>query len=738
MTAEPTVVEDLLHELRVDEKLRLVRGGVDPEGNATGYVPPIDRLGIPACAFSDGPLGIRAGEATAFPASIALAATWDSTLAERFGSALADEARAKGFEGVLAPGLNIIRVPQCGRNFEYYSEDPHLAARMATATVSGIESRDVLSTPKHYLANNQEASRMSVSAEVGERALREIYLPATVAAIEEGDAGIVMAAYNRVNGTHMTEHRRLLTDLLKDELGFGGLVMSDWWAVHDGAAAAKAGLDLEMPGVALSDLLTEDGRPVRPRELARRWPIWLPSSLHDAVDAVLGASTEGPEFAEMLRSPFARSLPGALDRGGLSTARLDDMVRRLLGQYERIGLLDSRGQPADEREIQGHRSLAQEIAVRGTVLLKNANDTLPLSDTDVDRIAVLGPNADTAKTGGTGSSRVTPAQTVSPLQGVRRHVGDAIDVEFERGCSPIEKPPSFDVPFFGRGGQTHPRIESAVRVADRSDVAVVVVQDDAGEGADRETLSLPGAQDRLVTAVAETGTPTVVVLATSGPVEMPWLDGVDTLVQTWYPGQEAGGALAAVLFGDRAPGGRLPVTFGAAAGEYPANTRRQYPGIKGQEGYPKTEYDEGIFVGYRHFDRADIEPLFPFGHGHSYTEFAYHDLAVETGSGDVPSVTLRVTVENVGDRDGREVVQAYVGTDAGRLPRPPRELAGFVPIALDAGATQTVEIPLSERAFAVYDTAIEDWVVDADSFVVAVGRSSRDLRLCESVEFENA
>ncbi|MFC4357439.1 glycoside hydrolase family 3 C-terminal domain-containing protein [Halobium salinum] len=743
-------VADLLDRLTRSEKLRLVRGGVDPDGRATGYVPPIPRVGIPASSMTDGPTGVRAGRSTAYPASMALAAAWDPELAERFGAALATEARTKGFDAVLGPGVNLLRDPRCGRSFEYLGEDPLLTSSVGAAVVRGIESRDALAVAKHFVANHQERDRLTVSAEVGERALRELYFPGFEAAVRAG-AGGVMTAYNRVGGVYASEHRRLLTAVLREEWGFEGVTVSDWGAVHDGAEAAIAGLDLEMPGVSARDLLTDDrGRPVGPRRFARRWPIWLPSDREDLLRAVFAPAADEPDAWELLRpTPFARDLPEALDRGALSPARLDEMVERLLGRYERLGVVGARDRVAVESDPGGWRRLAREVAVRGTVLLKNAAGTLPL-DADPGTVALLGADADEAKASGGGSAAVTPRRRVSPLSGLRRRVGAGSEVVFERGVPRVGRLPLPEVPLLPRLRERDPRFEDAVDAAAGADVAVVVAGDAATEGADRPDLSLPGAQDRLIRAVADTGTPTVVVLTTSGPVEMPWLDAVDAVVEVWYPGQEAGDALARVLFGDDDPGGRLPVTFGAAAGDYPAKTRAQYPGVRGRAGYREARYDEGIFVGYRGFDAGGTAPLFPFGHGLSYANFAYRDLVVD---GEVPEVrsagesptpldsvaTAEATVENVGDRAGREVVQAYVepegsvGADGSKstsepFPRPPRELAGFTSVELAPGESRTVSVPLADRAFAVYDERASGWVVDRDAFTVAVGRSSRDLR----------
>jgi len=732
--AEPSDrIADLLDSLTTDEKLRLVHG-THPDGDAgaeevTGYLPPVERLGIPPIRMADGPLGVRVADATAFPASIALGASFDPGLAAEFGTAVGEEARAKGMDVLLAPGCNLVRVPQCGRTFEYYGEDPHHSASITAATVRGIQSAGVAATPKHYVANNQEHQRMNVSAEVSERALRELYLPAFEAAVTDGDAGAVMAAYNGINGTCASAHAELLTDVLKSEFGFDGPVMSDWWGVQDAVAAATAGLDLEMPGTRLVHLLSIAFERLSILSAVQdRWPSGIPSP-DEALSALL-ASYSAPGGAPRSNdSLFAQSLPAALEDGRLSEDRLDEMVRRVLTVHERVGALGGNRKTVDVDRA-AHRELAERVATRGTVLLQN-DEALPLAPGE--RVAVVGPNADEAKVGGGGSSEVTPTRTVSPLDGIR----DRSDrqVAFERGHPPIEEHSMFEDVFslsaLHRSDSASvdvPAVRSAVASVD---AAVVVVQDNAAEARDRASLALPGEQDRLVATVADAAPQTVVVLQTAGPVEMPWLESVDAVLEAWYPGQEAGRAIASVLYGDADPGGRLPVTFAAAAGDYPANTTAQYPGIEGVDGSPQARYDEGVFVGYRHFDERTIQPLFPFGHGLSYAAFAYDDLEV---SHEGTTSSVAVTVENTADCAGREVVQVYARDVAASVPRPPRELVGFGTVALDAGERRTVDIPLDERAFAFYDEAEGEWVVEPGEFVIEVGRSSRDPRATVTVE----
>lgn len=730
--AETNRIAKTLERLTREEKLRLVRGAYPDWGEtrpgAVGYLPPIERLDIPALRFEDGPLGVKSGGGTAFPSALALGASFDPGLAEAFGEALGAEARESGVDVVLAPGCNLVRVPHCGRNFEYYSEDPHHSARLTSAVVRGIQSQDVVATPKHYVANNQEHGRIGVSTEVDDRTLRELYLPAFEAAVTEGDAGAIMAAYNRVNGTYATEHRTLLTDVLKAEFGFDGPVVSDWWAVQNGPNAAKAGLDLEMPGVPALDWMTMlDSRVRFLRSLENWWPETIPGP-EDVIAWVFQRKGGPGGDARPQRSAFDRTLLRELDRGRLTEDRLDDMVRRVLTLHERVGALDRGREPADVNPPT-HRPLARRVATRGAVLLKNSNDTLPLAPGAA--VAVIGPHVDEAKVGGGGSSEVWTTATVSPLEGIRsRSTGR---VRTEKGHPSIETalPVTRPLPF--RRASESKRLamrEDARSVAAEADVAVLVVQDDAAEGRDRGSLSLPGDQNALIAAAAESAERTVVVLQTAGPIEMPWIDDVDAVIETWYPGQEAGAAIAALLYGDVDPGGRLPVTF-ASAETYPTNSVARYPGVEGTGGYSEASYGEGVFVGYRHFDEHDIEPAYPFGHGLSYATFEYSEFEVCHEAED-PFVS--VTVENTGDRRGREVVQLYVRDLASNVPRPPRELAGFASISLHPGETRSVEVGFDERAYAYYDEDGGEWATESGEFVLEIGRSSRDVRETASIE----
>ncbi|MDS0295472.1 beta-glucosidase [Halogeometricum luteum] len=699
MTDSGGRVEELVDALTREEKVSLVHGAVDPERTATGYLPGVERLDIPELKLADGPLGVRVpGQtATAFPASIALAATFDSELAGRQGVAMGREAKARGQDSILGPGLNLVRVPHCGRNFEYYSEDPVLTADFAAAAVEGIQSEDVIATPKHYVANNQETKRLRVSAEMSERTLRELYLPGFRAAVEAG-AGSVMTSYNRVNGTHMSDHRRLLTDVLKDEWGFDGYVVSDWFGTNSVAGSANAGLDLEMPGITFE-------------ELKDAFQMDSDTDLFEDAD---GEALPGPDAKAGL---FAASLAEAVESGEVPESRLDDMVTRVLRQMERVGLLD--GERDDGAvDTPEHRELAETIAARATVLLEN-DGVLPL-DADAD-VAVLGPGAEDAMLGGGGSSEVESAHETPTLDGIRAR-SEGI-VEYAQGVAKIRTPSFFDRESEEEAetGDDELSLDEAVERAAAADVAVVVVRDANSEAEDRENLRLPGEQDELVEAVAEANDRTVVLVQSGGPVETPWREDVAAVAVTWYPGQADGDAVASVLYGDADAAGRLPVTF-APEGSYPANTEERFPGVDYE-----AEYDEGVFVGYRHFDAAEEEPTYPFGHGLSYAEFAYGSAEMADES------TVDVEVENTSNRDGREVVQAYISAPAvDGVERPTRELAGYASVELSAGETAIVSVSLGELAFQRYDED-DGWTTDEGEYAVEVGRSSRDIQAETSV-----
>jgi beta-glucosidase len=811
----------LLQQMTVAEKVSLLAGA------SAWTTVPIERLGIPAIKVSDGPNGARGSgplvggtlTSACFPVGISLAATWNTELIERIGEALAEEAKTKGANLLLAPTVNIHRSPLNGRNFECYSEDPYLTARIAVAYITGLQRKNVGATVKHFVCNDSEYQRNTISSDVDKRTLREIYLPPFEAAVREAGSWAVMSSYNRVNGTYAGEHHGLLIDLLKHEWGFDGIVMSDWFGTRSTVDAANNGLDLEMPGP--------------------------------------------PRFR-------GERLLAAAEAGEVDPAAIDEAVRRMLRLIVRTGAFDN-PPDAPEQSIDRpeHRALIRTVAAEGMVLLKNAGDLLPLDPVRLTSLAVIGPNAKTAQIQGGGSSQVNAHYAVSPFDGIVAHVGERLRVDDELGCPNYRLLPRFDpgspagftisyfdsldlagVPahtgttttseqfwgdhvapgvssdrfsarltttltpresgphtfslmsaglsrlfvdgalvvdnwtrqepsanYFGFGSSevtaslnlvagrpydvaveyssdgtrglkalhvgyqppvARDAIAAAVALAAQADVALLFVglnADWESEGYDRPDIDLVGDQVELIERVAAVNPKTVVVLQTGSPVAMPWLDRVAAVVQAWYPGQECGNAIADVLFGVVNPSGKLPQTFPVRLEDNPAYIN--YPGDNGH-----VRYGEGIFVGYRYYEKKKIIPLFPFGFGLSYTTFAYANLRL---SGDTlapdQSLTAQVDVTNTGHRAGQEVVQLYVRDVAARVSRPEKELKAFTKLSLAPGETRTATFTLARDAFAFWDDAKHCWVAEAGDFELLVGSSSVDihtraiLRLTETIEF---
>ncbi|MGW3041834.1 glycoside hydrolase family 3 C-terminal domain-containing protein [Kitasatospora sp. NPDC001159] len=647
-------IESLLSQLTTDEKVTLLRGRDAPNGvHSVGYVQGVPRLGIPPLLLSDGPAGVRDGRpATALPAPVALAAAFDPALATTYGDVLGREARARGYQVLYGPMVNTVRIPQGGRNFETLGEDPFLAGQLAAAEVRGIQARNIAAQVKHYAANNQEDNRQSYSSEVDERTLTEIELPAFRAAVRSGRAWSAMCGYNPVNGIWACEHFPFLRDVLKGRWGFDGVVGSDYPATHSAVNAATGGLDQEFGG-----------------------------------------------------STYFADLPAAVADGRLAPAVLNDQVRRVLRLMARTGALDGGQPPASDPAAGAHD--ARTAAAAGTVLLRNQaagnqGATLPLDSTRLRSVAVIGPWADRAYTGGGGSSHVTPyaEHTVTPRQGIAARAGAGVSVRYHPGDD----------------------ANAAASVAAGADAAVVVVGDEETEGADRGSLDLAAADDALIRAVAKANPRTVVVLNTGGPVTMPWLDAVPAVVEAWYPGEQSGAALADVLFGDTDPAGRLPVTFPTSANATPVQDASQYPGTDGAY-----HYTEGLKVGYRWYDASGTAPLFPFGHGLSYTTFDYANLTV-TGPDPAGRVGVGFDLTNRGNRTGTEVPQLYVSFPSA-AGEPPQQLKAFDKVTLEPGRSTHVQLRLDRSSFATWDTDAHGWRVPGGQYGLTVGSSSRTPRL---------
>lgn len=691
-------VADLLPRMTLEEKVSMLAGSGWMESM------PIERLGIPAIKMADGPMGIRSWQgsssvtnaanamrvaSTAFPAGIAMAATWDTELVQQQGKVIGQEVKALGRDMILGPTVNIARQPLWGRNFEGYGEDPYLASRLVVGYIKGVQGEGVIATVKHFAANNQEFERHRIDEKIDERTLQEIYLPAFRSAVQDGVVGAVMSAYNKVNGQYCAESPYLLRDILKKQWGFKGFVISDWGSTYSTAATVNAGMDLEMPG----------GEPMK---------LWFAKPATQADGNGAGWLTSEKVLA-------------AVKAGEISAAQVDDNVGRILHSMFAAGLFDKPHAGGGATDTPEQRAVARTAATESIVLLKNDQDVLPIART-IHSIAVIGPNAAVARTGGGGSSLVRPNYSVAPLDGLRERAGNQVQVSYAQGVSIPGEDASKDSP----AAQAQLR-QQAAAIAAKADAAVVIVGNAPSiesEGFDRKTLGLPAGQDELIQAVAKANRNTIVVVNAGSPVSMDaWLDQVPAVLMMWYGGQEGGHALASVLFGDFTPSGKLPVTFPKKIEDTPAYGH--YPGEN-----LHTEYAEGIYVGYRHFDRADVAPLFPFGHGLSYTKFDYSDLKITPDK--IPngrSVRVSLTVRNSGTRAGAEVVQLYLHDLKTSVDRPPQELKGFRRMMLTAGQSQPVTFTLDQRAMSFFSPSKHNWVAEPGQFEVLVGSSSRDIRL---------
>lgn len=669
-----TRVQELLSRLTLAEKVRLMYGVARPRGvHSVGYVAGIPRLGVPPLLLSDGPIGVKdscfgeqfpdnckLGKSTALPATVSLAASFDPTLAHDYGQIVGAESRARGVDVLYGPAMNVVRIPQGGRNFEYFSEDPYLTGSLATAWVRGLQSEAVAAQVKHYALNNQENDRHAASSDVDERTMREIYLPAFQQAVTQGGADSAMCANNPVNGVYNCQNTLLLRQILAGEWGWGGVVGSDYAATNSALGSVNGGLDEEFTGL--------------------DWGKWY------------------------------STLPDLVRQGQVSEDVIDVHVRRILRMMFKLGMFDP-GRPTGKVDVAAHGAFSRGVAERGSVLLKNDTGILPLDASAVKSVAVIGQYADTAMTGGNGSSKVTPYYAVSPVQGITARLGAGADVTTADGTD----------------------VTKAVALAKRSEVAVVVVNDVEQEGRDRPNIDLPGNQNQLVAAVRAANPRTVVVLNTGSAVTMPWLSQVHALLEMWYPGEEDGNALAALLFGDVDPAGRLPVTFPTALDQDCCHTPPGYPAQNGSY-----DYTEGLQVGYRWYDAQHLTPLFPFGFGLSYTSFRVSNLSVAPTLPNLGN-TVRVSVQvtNTGTRSGTATPQVYLGFPA-KAGEPPRRLVATARAALSPGESRRVTMTVPRQAYSSWNSAAHNWDVASGDYSVSVGTSSRDLPVHAVFQVRNA
>ncbi|HEY4294749.1 beta-glucosidase [Luteibacter sp.] len=670
-----------------DEKFRMIRAdfgqvkekGPNPPGalNGAGFIPAIPRLGLPVLNETDAGLGVtREGNdgqgAISLPAGLATAASFDPAVAHAGGRMIGGEARGKGYGVLLAGGVNLTRDPRNGRNFEYAGEDPVLAGTLVGATVKGVQERKVVATVKHFVINDLESGRNTLSSDIDPVALRESDLLAFQLAIAKGDPGSVMSSYNRINGTYAGEHDWLLNQVLKQEWGFKGYVMSDWGGVHSGAKAALAGLDQESAG----------------------------------------------EFFDK-EVYFDKPLRAAYASGEFPKARLDDMVKRIMRSLFAHGVID---EPMKKGKVpyEADRVVARDALEAGAVLLRNEGGLLPLSRKQ--SVAIIGGHADKGVFAGGGSSLVTDV------------AGDPVPgLEPQKWPGPMKYHASAPLAFMQKlGGKmsfdpgTDPA--AAAKAAAGADVAVVFVTKWAAESFDTPDLALPDGQDALVEAVAKANPKTVVVLETNGPVKMPWLDHVGAAMEAWYPGSGGGEAIARLLYGVTAPSGRLPLSWPKDESQLPRAT------IQGAGLYSKAkpadnvDYNiEGADVGYRWFEKTKREPLFAFGYGLTYTSFAYNDFTVDKDAQGNP--VAHVTVKNTGKAAGADVPQIYVTAPGAAT----RRLAGWTKVALKPGASRRVDIPLEPLALARYDDKAKHWHVAAGTYAVKLSRSASDVAEEKSV-----
>jgi beta-glucosidase len=663
-------IKKLISQMTLQEKASLF-SGLD-----FWHTKGIERLGIPSVMVTDGPHGLRkqakgadhlgiynSVPATCFPSASGLACSWDRELIQEVGQALGEECQAEDVAVLLGPGANIKRSPLCGRNFEYFSEDPYLSSQMAANHIKGVQSQGVGTSLKHFAANNQEQRRMSTSAVVDERTLREIYLASFEIAVKEAQPWTVMSSYNKVNGVFASENKTLLNDILKEEWGFEGFVVSDWGAVNERVAALTAGLELEMP------------------------------------------ASYGIGEAKIIE---------AVEKGELLEELLDRAAERLLQIVFRA--VDEK-KPNATYDKEAHHLLARKVARESMVLLKNEDDILPLQKSGT--VSVIGTFARKPRYQGGGSSHVNPTKLENSLGEIEQKLEGKANVLFTSG-------------FDAESDQIDEQLLfEAKEVALQSDVVVLFLglpDRYESEGYDREHLKIPDNQVALINAVYEVQKNIVVVLSNGAPIEMPWLDQVKGLLEGYLGGQAIGGAVADLLFGDANPSGKLAETFPKQLSDNPSFLF--FPG----DG-DRVEYREGIFVGYRYYDSKNVEPLFPFGHGLSYTTFEYSELSVDKRVlNDQDTLTLNVKVKNTGETAGKEIVQLYVKDVHSSVVRPEKELKGFNKVGLQPGEEKIVTFSLEKRAFAYYNTELHDWHVESGEFELLVGSSSRDIRLSERVE----
>lgn len=698
-------VEDALKRLTLEEKVKLIHA------QSKFSSPGVPRLGIPDVWTDDGPHGIRpdvlwdeweqAGctndSCVAFPALTCLAATWNPEMSLLYGQSIGEEARYRNKSVLLGPGVNIYRTPLNGRNFEYMGEDPYLAGKMVVPYIRGVQQNGVAACVKHFALNNHEVNRHTTNVIVDDRALYEIYLPAFKAAVQEGNAWAIMGAYNLYKGQHLCHNQYTLNDILKGEWGFDGVVISDWGGAHDTPQAITNGLDMEFGS----------------------WTNGLSNGASNAYDNYYMAMP----YLKLIRE------------GKVGTKELDEKVRRVLRLIFRTTM--SANRPWGSMLTPEHYEAARRIGEEGIVLLQNKNNVLPLDLNSVRKILVVGENAVKMMTVGGGSSSLKVQRELSPLDGIRRRVGDKAEVKWVRGYVG-DATGEYNGVVTGQNLKDdrtpEQLIAEAVKEAESADYVIFIGGLNKSDGqdcedSDRKGIELSYGQDDVISALAKANRNLVVVNISGNAIAMPWVNEVPAIVQDWYLGSEAGNSLAAILMGDVNPSGKLPFTFPVKLEDCPAHSLGEYTGER-SKGIIDIKYNEGIFVGYRWADKQKkVKPLFPFGHGLSYTTFEYGkptaDSKTMTADG---KLTVKVTVKNTGAREGQEVVQLYISDKKSSLPRPVKELKGFQKIKLAPGEAKEVTFTIDKEALSYFDDAQHAWVAEPGKFEAIVAASAADIK----------
>lgn len=671
-------VADLLQQMTLEEKASLLSG-------ADGWnTKPVERLGIPSISMADGPHGLRkqtssndlglgnSYPSTCFPTASLLACSWDVELAETQGKAIGVEAQSLGLNIVLGPGVNIKRSPLCGRNFEYFSEDPYLTAKMAGGVINGIQDTGVSACIKHFAANNQETDRFTIDALIEERPLREIYLASFEDTIKTSKPGSVMCSYNKINGQYSSQNKWLLSDVLRDEWGFEGIVMSDWGAVDNRPQGVWAGLELEMPsshGVNDAEII----------KAVKRENVSHPPS-DNAFDNVLTIEEIDKAATRMLEFVFER--------------------------YEKLT-----NKPCDFNK---HHQTAREVARECMVLLEN-NGILPLKKNI--KIGLIGEMAENPRYQGSGSSCVNPVTVSKPIDSFIEYA----EINYSQGYSLSDEN---DLSY----------LENAVRLAEKEDIVVIIAglpDHFESEGYDRKHMKMPENQIKLIDEVCKANKNTIVVLCCGSPVEMPFKNNCAAILLAYLGGEAGSDAVCDILFGNSSPCGKLAETFPEKLEHNPSYIN--FPG----DGKTVT-YGEGLFVGYRWYDKTRIKPLYPFGYGLSYTCFEYSDIKLSNEKINAEdNSTVTCTVKNTGKLDGKEIVQLYIKEKEPTIPRPEKELKGFIKLDLKAGESKTISFTLDKRSFAYWDTDIKDWYVNSGCFEILIGASSEDIRVSAYIDVVN-